>query len=535
MATPNITGRMSYGTSGTLTDSAGDTAHPWVIDPNEVAATITGATVAVDDWIIVICTAQTAADSALKIPTAPVAWTVIHPFGTVGGGTMSFGVWAKKRLTGETTYTWTLNNDTGRVNGVRYQMLWAQNAQDIAQWTIGSFVNRQTNATTTTALAPSVTTTQPDTLGLCIATERTIASETDAQVTMSNFTKDWFVVATDITTVTGVKTVSTPAATGDVTVTYPNSHTYNAIAGIVAIPGIVTQPGIAIKRSDGVALQDAWFQLSDGAGGMVDPGDMRVVKPGYSTVTSMLASSPFFVAHRGGSRDFPEMSLYAYGHSVLHGYGALELSLARTSDGVWFGLHDQDINRTSGTTGLAAASSMTWAQIQTYEILGSVASNNPTQPNRPYMKLDELIDIYYPSHVIFMDIKYAAAYQTEFISMISALPGTPTDHIVGKAFGIGSSFPAAMSTAGFQTWGYFYEAQYTSGDLASYQGNWSILGMDYNASAASWTAVTGYGKPVIGHICPTTIARDTALGYGATGLMCSGVLPIVPTTPYSNN
>lgn len=64
----------------------------------------------------------------------------------------------------------------------------------------------------------------------------------------------------------------------------------------------------------------------------------------------MLSQPMFYVAHRGGSREWPEMSLHAYTQAGFWGVGALEVSLARTSDGVWFGLHDADINRTSGTT-----------------------------------------------------------------------------------------------------------------------------------------------------------------------------------------
>ena len=93
----------------------------------------------------------------------------------------------------------------------------------------------------------------------------------------------------------------------------------------------------------------------------------------------MLAQSCFYCAHRGGSRDFPEMSLYAYGQSALVGYPALEISLARTSDGVWFGLHDASLDRTSFNTGGGSgttyvAASMTWAQVQSYYILGSMAA-----------------------------------------------------------------------------------------------------------------------------------------------------------------
>jgi hypothetical protein len=37
-----------------------------------------------------------------------------------------------------------------------------------------------------------------------------------------------------------------------------------------------------------------------------------------------------------------------------------------------------------------------------------------------------------------------------------------------------------------------------------------------------------YGKPVIGHIVPNGTAATTALGYGAAGLMVSGVQEVIP-------
>src|SRR4051794_28007721 len=68
-------------------------------------------------------------------------------------------------------------------------------------------------------------------------------------------------------------------------------------------------------------------------------------------VPDLLRTRPFYVAHRGGSDDWPECSLLAYRESVARGVDALEMPLARSQDGVWFGLHDETLDRTSGTTG----------------------------------------------------------------------------------------------------------------------------------------------------------------------------------------
>ncbi len=537
-----------------LTPTSGDTAHPVTLT---MSASYSGLAPVVGDYYVLVLQMGTP-QANVKLPSTPAGWTQIRAAGSPKtAGTMTTGAWVKRLQAsdiagGNVTVNLTVNNDTGRASTPTFLGFWVRGAENVV---IGTSQDRQDHTSLDTygayPLALTVPNTAPSTkvLGITLATERTIAAETAGQMSylasdgvsaqtrwansmfqsMAFADATFLTVSADLTDQKGGQ--STPFC-----IKWPNTHNYNAWAVQLAFESpAATTSGLVIRRSTGTGLQAAYLKVSNGNGTLSTPGGLRVVKPGYTTVTTMLASTPFYVAHRGGSRDFPEMSLYAYGQSALRGYGALEISLARTSDGVWFGLHDQDINRTSGTTGLGAASTMTWAQIQGYQILGSMAANNTGQAARPYMRLEEIISLYYPSHVLFLDIKYASAFQAEFISKINALPGTPQDHIVGKAFGVGASFTNAMHAAGYKTWGYFYEADYTGGTLASNQANWDILGMDYGASSAAWTAVTGYGKPVIGHICPTTAAKNTAIGYGAAGLMCSGAVAIVPNTPYSNN
>ena len=270
---------------------------------------------------------------------------------------------------------------------------------------------------------------------------------------------------------------------------------------------------------------------------LATPTEIRAVPTGYSSVTTMLSQYPFYVAHRGGSANWPEMSLHAYTQSVFWGVGALELSLARTSDGVWFGLHDSSLDRTSlnqggGTT--LMASSMTWAQVQSYMIQYPSVTNPASLP-QPYMRWEEIIDAYYPTHVIFVDPKYAASHTAELLAMMDALPGTPTDHFVAKSYGVTGNvanttgWPHDAAAHGYQTWGYFYQTDAANFD--AYQGRYTILGMDYTADQTSWTSILSYGKPVIGHIVPSAAAASTALAYGAAGLMVSGVQAAVPRSP----
>jgi len=241
---------------------------------------------------------------------------------------------------------------------------------------------------------------------------------------------------------------------------------------------------------------------------------------GFRNVAEMLARKGATWAHRGGSLNWPEMSEYAYDQAVLAGYGALEFSAGRTSDGVWFGLHDVDLNRTSQTTGLPAASTQTWATVQTFQ-----NTLNSAGTPRPYYRLIDFLDKYTPNNVVIVDPKHAiGTYDTEFLNLLDA-HGGPSKIIV-KFYGVGTG-AAALATAakarGYQTWGFFYEPDIISGDLALYQQYWSILGMDYQATTDSWNHINGYGKPVVSFIVPDQAAYTSSMSKGARFAQVSGV------------
>lgn len=286
-------------------------------------------------------------------------------------------------------------------------------------------------------------------------------------------------------------------------------------------------PGVAVKYTSAPdTLSTGHLFYTSATDTIATPAEVRPFPNGYASVTAMLATTPFYVAHRGGSANWPEMSLHAYTQSGFWGVGALEVSLARTSDGVWFGLHDDTLDRTSGTTGFTA-SAHTWAEVQAYQITAA-GTTNPAQPTRPYMRWEEIMTAYYGSHIFFIDPKAATGFISELLDMMDAMPGTPTDKFVAKYYGVSSTWVNAVKARNYKSWGYFYQAD--AANFATYQGRWDILGMDYTADQATWTSILSYGKPVIGHIVPNSSAATTALNFGAAGLMVSGVQQVVPRT-----
>jgi hypothetical protein len=292
-------------------------------------------------------------------------------------------------------------------------------------------------------------------------------------------------------------------------------------------------PGLHVREATGTGTTADRYLRVMTAGGLAAPV-ARVVKPGSPDVSTML-SQTFYVAHGGGSNDWPEMSQYAYMRSATFGIDALEVSLARTSDGVLFGLHDAYLDRTSlGTSGgtTLKANTMTWADVQGYSILPN-ETNDPSQPARPYMRLEELLDQFGESHVMLVDPKSVwSQYWPDIFALLDAHGGP--SRFIGKSFG--PSGPVDNSTGfardcadrGYTSWGYFYESD-AGANLATYVGRWDLVGMDYTASQAAWDDLASYGKPIIGHIIPDAAAASTALTKGADGLMVSGVAEVMPT------
>ncbi len=261
------------------------------------------------------------------------------------------------------------------------------------------------------------------------------------------------------------------------------------------------------------------------------PSALFPIRRGFDTIAQMLATPGFTWAHRGGSASWPEMSLHAYTQSVARGYGVLEVSLNRTSDGVWVGTHDQTTDRASGGT-YGNVSDQTWAQIQQQQIV--IGSQDAPQP---YMRWEEIVAAYGSTHLLVVDPKYAlGTHRTEFLEMVRDSVGT--ERAIMKFSGSGSgaaNFSDAAQAMGFTTWGYFYAPDASTAlggnnNVQTWQSHWSLLGMDYTAPQAVWDEILAFGKPVIAHIVPNQAAYNLAMSKGAAGVQVSGVGIVEPVS-----
>jgi glycerophosphoryl diester phosphodiesterase len=241
----------------------------------------------------------------------------------------------------------------------------------------------------------------------------------------------------------------------------------------------------------------------------------------YRSVAHMLQQPRFFWAHRGGSTDYLEHSMYAYDHSVALGYGALEISMSRTVDGVWFGLHDDTLQRTSGVN--IDASTLTWAQVSAYQSSLPGKEGSPA----PYVRLDELVAKYGSSKILLVDPKTEYAFYDELLQeTLPSLYASPQERVVVKAFGNGRGLADKATALGYEMWGFYYESSYAAN--MQFMDAYTILGMEHNASQAAWDALLALGKPVVAHVCETRAQAEAGFAKGARGVQVGAVVAVAP-------
>ena len=319
----------------------------------------------------------------------------------------------------------------------------------------------------------------------------------------------------------GAVTVTDTVPAASITWGSPSGQAVQAVALPLAPPAHDPGPGLAVHITDDTgtpAPHRLYIQTIDGP---VTPDRLLTVPHGYPSVTDMLTGECWW-AHRGGSHSYPEHSLYAYSQSVYRGYGALEISLGRTSDGVWVGLHDQTIDRTSGITGAPPISQMTYADLMTYQIV----TGDRGAP-RPYMTWDDLIDPYSGSHVLICDPKYAVGdHWAEFLDRCVTDIGTDRC-IVKWSAGLGWLAERA-SERGLASWGYAYEDYLADPETVTELPKWTLLGMEWSASQQAWDTILAYDVPVVAHVLYSEAHVTTARAKGAAGYQIAATATVTP-------
>ena len=243
---------------------------------------------------------------------------------------------------------------------------------------------------------------------------------------------------------------------------------------------------------------------------------MMAIPYGSRSVEEMLKTPKFFVAHRGGSASWPEHTERAYSQCPIFKCHGLEMSCGQSSDGVWFGCHDQSLSRLVPAL-TKPVDQYTWSEIK------AAASQTENMPAR----LDWLIEHYIDSHVLVVDPKYKTGKWEEFLAVFKGLE----NKIIFKAYGDTQWAFDPIRAKGVKTWGYAY-----AGDKAkSWYADWAagktcdVLSMEYTAAQDIWTELKASGKPLVSHI--PSVPESVKMGWdkGADGTICSNPKACLPT------
>lgn len=491
------------------------------VDSNQRLANLTGTNFkdyvqpAVGEWIIMVWTSQNMA-ALSRTPIVPPGWTTIKSFDTIGQGTASVGIYAKKYTNASDLVTWEITNFSGaaQIHGL---MLTGTGA-DIEYWVIGDYAYRETNTGTYTAKAPNVSA-YSNGLAISFGVERTVAVETDNDLTVDNSEKVFSRLDTQTLVVGAAKRVQFGPA-GEVIFRFPNHHNYNGFAQTIIIPDVNPTNivhGYPIKVVTDTGVVDAGLKVVSRVNNrdeLITPRGVRQIPDSrFASVEDMMSSSAFVkISHRGGSLDYAEHSLHAYGQSVLWGYSVLDMSIHITIDDVVFGLNDATLLRTSGVD--LNPSTMAWSEVSQYLSLKGT----------PYLRLDELM-YRYPNHIITVDAKNIPASRQEYIlDIMDSFGGSR--RAIAKEAGTSAGWPVRAAARGYKTWGIFYQNNVPN--MATHESRWDILGFPFQGTEAEWEVMKSFGKRVYAFTCNNATAINQAISKGADGAMISGTKAGIP-------
>jgi glycerophosphoryl diester phosphodiesterase len=252
--------------------------------------------------------------------------------------------------------------------------------------------------------------------------------------------------------------------------------------------------------------------------------------PPPATVAGLISATPFYIAHRGGGDNWPEMTAYAYDQAVkLPGLQALEISVCLSADGVLVCSHDATTKRMTGVDYTIAE--QTWAKLSELRAT-SAYTLDPTQPSQPFSRFDDVVG-HIDRFVLFVEPKTAAAVEPLMAKMVAL---NQPERVVWKQPINQLNFQLAKSH-GFTTWGYVLDEPGHQGDrLTQFAASPDIdmLGAQRSQPDSQLTPVTqaaaNNGKKTI--IWNIRSAEDRARGLrlGCQGMMTSNIAE-VPKLP----
>lgn len=184
-------------------------------------------------WMVAVYTGN----GSMGTVVAPSGWSALMPRTTVG--TLDMCVYAKiADSTDASSKSFAFSSGANAANS-SLMLLWGSGSDVVANWIVGTVENRATAGGGTQNIAPSLTTTTDKSLVLVLSGERTAAVDSTAP-TVTGATA-WVngpesqTLQLQTTEIAYIDQ-TTAGATGNVTITYPNTHATNGLALQIAIP-----------------------------------------------------------------------------------------------------------------------------------------------------------------------------------------------------------------------------------------------------------------------------------------------------------
>lgn len=248
-----------------------------------------------------------------------------------------------------------------------------------------------------------------------------------------------------------------------------------------------------------------------------------------ATLAGLVAERPFYVAHRGGGGNWPEMTAYAYEQaSQLPGLQALEISVCLSADGVLVCSHDPSTARVTGVD--LDIASTPWSTLAALQV-SAAGTTDPAQPARPLTRFDDVVEAYADRFVLFVEPKVPAAAEPLMARLVGL--GQP-ERVVWKQYVNSAEFERAKGN-GFGTWGYVLDQpSHLGANLERFAAaaHLDMLGAPRDQPdgfvAAVVDAASRNDKPVMMWALRTPEDRDRALRLGCQGLMTSDIAGLLP-------
>ena len=375
----------------------------------------------------------------------------------------------------------------------------------------------------------SLVTTRPDTLILALHGNEVISPNSSTPTgTPSGWTQRGLVPSAAGTTGTrttlwlGSKVQTDAGSSGNIDVTWASVSGPAAQAVAFYIPEPSEPTSLEVEVTDGEGGSDpaqVWFYDGEDK---IAVTQIMTIPPGLRAFTvsemeAMIADDEtVYWAHRGGSADWPEMTMRAYTNAVWRGARALEISVHRSSDGVWIMSHDANLTRVTATDHVISSTA-------SGTLLG-VPVDTPTTGG-VIGRLEDVLETY-PDLLLIVDNKPNAQIST-FLNLLKTVPNWQ-EHVIVKFDGqYGKATGEAAKAAGFKTCAYLYANNYAA-HLDSIDPYTDYHGMEHGADQTVWDAVLAKGKPVWGHVCQTLTQANAAISKGASIVQCAGVKAIIP-------